>query len=195
MWFHVLSTFYNSSTLQMLNKKRWQSFVQTQSTSILSRDNFLRDRSSRVFNHFCRFVYIYMDIYTYVDIHIYGYIQATYGMYIYYDDAVMWCPAGSSTSFEDFYNQASGVDFFLSAVIEILTKECPLCKKQSVPCTLYHCIAALCRAGNLDRGLFKPELSRLLQLYNKTGLSSMDFVPFKINFAFRKHLTLLKRLS
>ena len=43
----------------------------------------------------------------------------------------------------------------------------------------------------MDRGLFKPELSRLLQLYNKTGLSSMDFVPFKINFAFRKHLTLV----
>ena len=122
-----------------------------------------------------------MDIY----IHIYGYIQATYDMYIYYDDAVMWCPAESSTSFESLYNQATGDDavvliFFPSAVIEILTKECPLCKKQSVPCTLYHCIAALCRAGNLDRGLFKPELSRLLQLYNKTGLSSMDFVPFKI---------------
>ena len=62
MWFHVLSTFYDSSRLQMLNKKRWQSFVQTQSTSILSRDNFLRDRSSRVFNHFCRFVYVYGDI-------------------------------------------------------------------------------------------------------------------------------------
>ena len=84
---------------------------------------------------------------------------------------------------------------FPSKVIEILTKECPLCKKQSVPCTLYHCITALCRAGNLDRGLFKPELSRLRQLYNKTGLSSMDFVPFKYLIAFRKHLTPLKHLS
>ena len=31
------------------------------------------------------YIYGYMDKY----IHIYGYIQATYDMYIYYDDAVM----------------------------------------------------------------------------------------------------------
>ena len=145
--------------------------------------------------------YMYMEIYTYMDIWIciYVYIQAS-------DDIkILWwcCDVMSSRVFNLFWKFVqpshgwwwSGVDFFPSAVIEILTKECPLCKKQSVPFTLYHCITALCRAGNLDRGLFKPELSRLLQLYNKTGLSSMDFVPFKYLFAFRKHLTLVKRLS
>ena len=146
-----------------------------------------------------------------VRIYVYGYMYIYGYMDIYMDISkpqmryILWwcCVVMSSRVFNLFWKfvqpshgwWCSAGDFFPSAVIEILTKERPLCKKQSVPFTLYHCITALCRAGNLDRGLFKPELSRLLQLYNKTGLSSMDFVPFKYLIAFRKHLTPLKHLS
>ena len=88
-----------------------------------------------------------MDIY----IHIYGYIQATYGMYIYYDDAVMWCPAESSTSFESLYNQATGDDavvliFFLQQWLRFWPKSA-LCVKSNL-CHV-HCITASLRCAEL----------------------------------------------